>query len=271
MTNAASTLGDLQRDFAQYLLRRADEAAMLPLIKPPARTAKEQMLGVYHNAYLERLREVLARDYPALGRLVGETEFAALAYAYACAHPSQSPNIRWFGASLASYIAVNGVWEEDPAAADLARFEWSIGLAFDAPEASPLGFADLAAVPPEDWAGLGFRLHPSLQFLSLAYDAPGWWLATQGPEPDPGADKPAPLPLPDRNWAIWRGDEGVQFRKLETDESEALWAVRKGDDFTALCRVLAGEGEADAAAMRAAGLLRAWVDAGWIVGLTKAR
>lgn len=269
MIAPASALADLQRDFTQYLLRKADDAAMLPQIKPPARTAKAQMLGVYHNAYLERLREVLARDYPALARLVGETEFAALAYAYACAHPSQSPNIRWFGAGLASYIAVSGVWEEDPAAADLARFEWSLGLAFDASEAEPLGFADLAAVPPEDWAGLRFVLHPSLQFLSLAYDAPGWWQATQAADQDPDPPRPAPLPLAERNWAVWRGDEGVQFRKLETDESEALWALRKGGDFTALCLALAGNGEADQAAVRAAGLLRVWIDAGWITGFAK--
>jgi hypothetical protein len=260
-----SGLQNLQGDLSQYLLGGTDAAIVRRAVRVPPDIDPVARLDVYGNAYRERLRETLSRDYPVLLRLVGQEVFADLAYAYIDAIHSRSPNIRWYGAELASFIARQ---RGPPAAAhDMALFEWTIGLAFDAADAEPLNVADLAAVAPEAWAALRFMLHPSLQVIALQHAVTGWWLAAQ--DLDETGNLPAPPPpIGEHAWAVWRGSDGVRFRLLETDEADLLGAVGDNADFGSLCGLLAvGHGEMQAAP-RAAGLLRNWVDAGWITGLS---
>lgn len=258
----------LQREVTRYVLRDAGADALAGQTRLPPTGDKLERLDIYHNAYLERLSQVLHTDYPVLQKLLGAQDFVALAYAYACAHPSRSPNIRWFGRHLPEFLVVNGGWDEHPAVSDMARFEWSLGLAFDAADAPLLSFELLAQQPPEAWPTMRFVLHPSLQLLALAYNVVDFWRASQDLAEDaPRPPRPETLPMPARNWAVWRGPEQVQFRQLEPDESEAIWALRGAADFTALCGLLAKHRGEDQAPLRAAGLLRVWIDAGWISAL----
>jgi len=70
-------------------------------------------------------------------------------------------------------------------------------------------------------------------------------------------------------WAAWRDPHSlmVTYRALETDEALALQAARDGQTFDAICELIADCTEADEAAVRAAGLLRVWVESGWLIGL----
>lgn len=264
-------LAGLQRDFARYLLDGAGSGMLAGAVRVPPGIDAGARLGVYRFAYGDRLHETLRNDYPVLLRLVGAGRFAALAAAYAAAHPSRSPNIRWFGQVLPAFMAGDPAWRQDEAACAMAGFEWQLGLAFDAADAEPLAFDDLAAVPAADWAGLRFTLHPSLRWLALTHAVAGWWLAVRDLDDDASLP-PAPQRLPEaeRYWAVWRGSDGVRFRQIETDEAAALSAVQSGAGFGALCEGLAEHVGADDAAPRAAGLLRLWVDAGWIAGCSTA-
>jgi hypothetical protein len=260
-----TALAALQAGFADYLLQETGEAPLRPLVRVPDSVDAGRRLHVYRNAYRERLHETLRSDYPVLLRLMGGEAFATLAYACIDAHRSASPNIRWYGANLPAVAAGAAPWCDMPGLADMARFEWWLGLAFDAADIAAIDAGALADVPAEAWAGLGFLLHPSLHLLWLGHAVPDWWLAVQDRDAA-GADPPAPV-ADDGHWAIWRSAVGVRFRRLDADEADALQAVHAGDGFGALCTLLAEHvGEADAAG-RAAGLLRVWLDSGWIVGL----
>lgn len=260
-----SALVSLQAGFSGYLLQNSGEATVRPLVRVPAAVDAGRRLHVYRNAYRERLHETLRNDYPVLLRLMGPAAFADLAYACIDSHRSLLPSIRWYGASLPAVAAGDPPWRDAPMLGDMARFEWRLGLAFDAADEAALGAADLASVPPEAWGGLGFVLYPALHLLSLSHAVPDWWLAVQ--DMDDAATLP-PLPLrDDAHWAIWRSATGVRFRRLDADEAEALQAARDGESFGSLCALLAGHVGEEQAAMRAAGLLRVWLDAGWIAGL----
>jgi hypothetical protein len=43
--------------------------------------------------------------------------------------------------------------------------------------------------------------------------------------------------------------------------------LMEGADFARFCEVLADQGAGDEAALRAAALLRHWIEAGWLAGL----
>ncbi|MCW5748036.1 MAG: putative DNA-binding domain-containing protein [Alphaproteobacteria bacterium] len=239
---------------------------------------REILLGVYREAYALRLIEALQTDYPGLLALVGPDDFDTMARAYIAAHPSHHPSVRWFGRDVAAFLAATPPFSDTPAAAEMARFEWALGEAFDAADAEPLTFDDVVALPPDAWTTLRLSFVPSLRRLTLRHQVPQAWLQRDSCEPGdldvpPAVDPDNPVGRPGVEWLIWRTapDADTQFRSTEADEAWMLDAARGGMAFPDLCDGLsafapAGEETTEAwAAQRAAGLLRAWVDAGCIV------
>lgn len=262
-----SGLATLQAEFSACLLEQAAPAQVLPALRVPTGIDAATRLEVYRNAYVERLHEVLRNDYPVLLRLIGPERFAALAYAYIAAHRSTSPSIRWFGAALAGFIAAQPPRHEQAAAIAMAEFEWTIGLAFDAADAEAMCAADLSAVSATAWPALRFRLHPALHLVSLTHAVPDWWLAVQDLDAEaPLPASPTALDEATRHWAVWRSETGVRFRMLDPDEVAMLRAAGEGEVFAGFCAVVAGQVGVEVAAQRAAGLLRLWIDSGWIAG-----
>jgi len=121
-------------------------------------------------------------------------------------------------------------------------------------------------VPPEAWPMLTFTFHPALQTAVLQSDVAGFYQAVKA-EVDPDA-APAPYDVP-VTWAAWRDPESlmVTYRSLDTDEAFALEAAQAGRTFDGICEIVADHTDADEAAVRAAGLLRNWVESGWMIGL----
>jgi hypothetical protein len=143
----------------------------------------------------------------------------------------------------------------------MAAFEWAMAHAFDAADAEPIRIEHMAAVPLPAWSSLTLEFHPSVLRISLRTAAPVAWAAQNSGETpaQPGSDP--------RDWLLWRQDLDVKFRSLDQDESAALATAMTGGDFSALCENLAEHGPEDQAAYRAAGLIRAWIEAGLIVGI----
>ena len=68
-------------------------------------------------------------------------------------------------------------------------------------------------------------------------------------------------------WVLWRPALETRFRSMAADEAAALDAARGGASFPEVCEILASLLGAEAAPMRAVGLLRVWVDQGLLAGL----
>jgi hypothetical protein len=259
----------------------ADEAvrpgALRARVLDTRKASRDVLLNVYRDAYALRLIEALQTDYPGLQAMAGPDQFDAMARAYIAAHPSRHPSIRWFGRGVADFLAMTTPFSTWPGASDMARFEWALGEAFDAEDATPLTFDDVAALPVDAWASLRFTLMPSLRRLTLHHDAPQAWMRRD--DVVPGTLDVAAV-LPGVDWLLWRSapDAETQFRSMAPDEAWMIDRTCEGIVFPELCEGLgafardaAVDGEEDAvaawAAQRAAGLLRVWVDAGMVSGL----
>ncbi|MEO8006227.1 MAG: DNA-binding domain-containing protein [Betaproteobacteria bacterium] len=224
---------------------------------------REQRLAIYRDAYRLRLAEVLGTDYGNLHSYLGDDAFNELAREYLAAHPSSFRNVRWFGGKLADFLAEIPRYAAHPELAELARFEWALGRAFDAPDEASVSFEQVASVPPEAWAGLRFRPHPALRTMELRTNAVAIWKLLNNEE-DPCAAETLAAPV---TWAVWRKEHSPFFRSLEDDEAWALAATVAGSSFGELCAGLCDWIPEDQAAPRAAGLLRGWVEEGWIAEL----
>ena len=181
MSANAGSLGDLQRAFQDYLLASSE---LLP--GGGARHAEGRpmtLLDVYRDGYALRLIEALTTDYPGLMAMAGPADFDHMARAYIASHPSRHPSIRWYGKDVADFLGATPPYSRTPAAAEMARFEWALGEAFDSPDVTPVGADALMALPPEAWETLAFTPLPSLRRLTLEFDVPQAWQRREEVEP----------------------------------------------------------------------------------------
>ena len=141
--------------------------------------------------------------------------------------------------------------------AEMATFEWALGLAFDAEDAPVLSLQDLAAIPPENWADLRFQLHPSAQLLPLKWNVLSVWQALDSDESVPKFTKTKQACL------VWRQNMGSYFRTIDEAEHKALDSIIAGASFGTLCEQLF-EIKGDEAANTAAQYLAGWLNEGLI-------
>lgn len=145
---------------------------------------------------------------------------------------------------------------------DFAAMDWALRGAFDASEAPLLDPATLAALSPDDWAGLVLHLHPSAQRVRLGHAIEPAWRLLREWEPESGADQPdLPEPVPHEHLLLtWRQAGETRWRSLEPLEATLLQAVAEGAPFALLCERAAAELEdAEAAAPAVIGALQRWL------------
>ena len=251
-------LRELQEQLQTHLLfgdpRIAQHIVGTPRVNVPTR------LAIYSDAYRLRLLEALRVDFPALHTLAGDAEFECIGRAYLHAHPSGHFSIRYFGQHLAGFLRQDARWRALPVFAEMAAFEWALGLSFDAFDSPQIGVEDVAAIPPGGWAHMRLDLHPSLQRLDLLWNVPGLWKAIEEAQP-PQAPVAAGYPLA---WIIWRRDLKNFFRSASVDEACALDLLRQGESFAAMCEGLCEWIDEAQVAGQAARYLHRWVQDGLV-------
>ena len=247
-------LASLQGDFQAYVLEGRESVAKA--ISAESAQAARAGLQVYARAYELRLIEILRTDFPMLRRMAGDVVFDGLARAYIREHPSRDRNARWFARHMPAFVAARAGSLPHPAAAEMARFEWTLGLAFDASDDGFLSLDQLVAIPPAKLAAAPFRLHPSVHRIDLRWNIPAIWSAMQEDMGVPmlqAADAPVA-------WIVWRPESTSRFRALEADEQTALDAIARSGSLADACCVLEQLMHASAVPARAAQFVRRWVE-----------
>ena len=219
-----------------------------------------QGLEVYRHAVPARLLAALRDNYLVLHRAMGDEDFDALANAYLQRHPSRTPSIRWFGVHLAEFMAD---WEPlpHPALIDMARMDWALRGAFDAPDAEALhGLTGLDAATR-------FTLHPTVRLVPLEWAVEPAWRALRLAITEESSEDPE-LPEPEARAHVllaWRLGLEVRWRSLDALEADLLASVQGGADFARLGERAAaqvGEDEAPAALVQA---LQTWLAEGLLL------
>lgn len=249
-------LADIQCAFQDYVLGQGGaQPAIASAVRSQYGLGAQQRLAIYYNAYRIRMREALCEAYDKTWTYLGDELFAQLADSYLAARPSRQPNLRWYGDRFADHVAQ--ALPEYPWVAELARFEWTLGLAFDAADATPLAAADLASLAPQAWAGLALDWHPSVRLLALRWNAVALWQALGAQQTPPDAASSA-VPV---TWLVWRRGEQPHFRSLGEGEAGALARIGGGATFGAVCEQH-GDGGSEAVVPVLAGYLQQWLAQG---------
>lgn len=235
----------LQAPFQAALMN--DQVAQVGLLKPLA----EAQFAVYCNAYRARLRGALRENFEVLPLVMGDEAFDELANAYIDAHPSTHYSLRWFGHQLAVFMAEHDDWVPHPAMVDLARMEWALRTAFDAPTFETLAPDALTQVQAEDWPDLRFGLHPAVQLLDMQWAVGPVWHALRAEQDH--------VPPPDalgHHLLVWRLGLHTQWQSLDIAATTFVQSLQAGHTFGETCEALASVVGEDSAAQTAAAQLR---------------
>lgn len=264
-------LQNLQHTFQQCVLN-PDNSLSTAWISASGRAAPELQLSIYSHAYAARLKEVLANDYPAMLMAIGDEPFYQLAEEYIQNYPSQYFSLRDFGRNMADFILIRRQqnesstdlsWQDRHWLYELATFEWALGQAFDSSDDTLFSEKDMAAIVPEAWPSLKFKLHSSVQRLDFEWNTPEMWQALTDDKPKKvTASRETASP-----WLIWREQLITRFRSMQKDEQLALDTIRKGGDFNQVCEALVSLINEEDVPMHAASLLKGWISQGLISGI----
>ena len=246
-------LAQLQAGFQAYLLNSKTCAAFKSQIVADKKVGISKRLSIYANAYQLRIIEALATAYPNLKALLGDDLFNKTARAYIAAHPSTYRNMRWVGDEMAAYLTHK--LPQYPVAAEMAQFEWALGLAFDAEENPSLQLQELATIAPETWGFLRFDLQPCVQLCHFKQNTVALWQALNTQQKPPKVLKQA------ASWLVWRQDLNAHFRSLSQEELFGLQQVQRGETFGDLCAQLEKTHQ-DQASQQAAQFLLGWIEIG---------
>jgi hypothetical protein len=250
-------LAELQKDFQQYLM--GDNAAIQAEIISTEKVSASARLDVYRNAYFARLLEVFHLDYPALHTLLGDHEFMLLTRRYIDTNPSQYRSIRWFGNNLAAFLEQRTPYADNLILAEMARFEWSLTEAFDAPDEAVMSLEDMATIPFDKWPEMFFRMHVAVRKVDFTWNITQLWKAAEANESLSPEQHPQPI-----NYVIWRKNYEVQFTSLSPDEAYMLDAMITGTNFGDICEGLCEWVEPEEVAMHAASLLKRYIIDGMV-------
>jgi hypothetical protein len=252
----ASGLAALQARMQQDILHR-DGSALDAIAVPPGHRAEDRLF-VYQNAYVARLVEIMGKDYDTTWTYLGDQLFYDLARQFIAAHPSKTPNARWFSHGFPDFLAGLDLATQNPAVAELCAIERALGDAFDAADQPALSRDSLAQIMDNTGARLTF--HPSVALLRLATNSYDIFNALRADQTPPDV-----IRLQDETWVlIWRKDLTCRHMQLQPDEGAVFEMAMQGHGFEHLCEIAATIGPAERAAFRMAQHLTHWVDNGLI-------
>lgn len=259
-----SDLKQLQEDFQRAVLSNDD--SVLAELVDTSRERREVLLGVYRNAYLLRLQDVLANDYEKLALYLGDDRFADMARLFVAENPSKTSNARWFGKTLPAFLKKSPPFSNKPVIGDLAALEKALNDVFDAEDDVSLTLADLGEIAAEKWPSLVFIPHPATRRLDFPTNAHLVWSALHEGKTPPEDTPPGETV----QIIVSRADTMSTFRTMPSDEAMMWDEMSRGTAFSVLCEMLSIFGGEEAAAARPAGYLRQWIEAGMLADFKSA-
>ncbi len=252
----------LQIRFQDYLT--GDSEAIEQDIVSTEDALAEHRLGAYYNAYRIRLIDCLATDFNGLQKELGDEAFADMVLEYLQLYPSQQPSVRHVGQHMVEFLQHSQLQDRD-FLAELAEFEWTQGLCFDAADSAQIFRLDqMAEISPEAWPLLQLQFHPSLRWLDLHWNVVPYWVALDNKDTLPAKQR-AETPT---RWLLWRQQMSPHWRSLDVAEAWAVQAASEGASFADLCEGLLEWIGEEAVAVTAAGFLKQWIHDELIVAVT---
>lgn len=238
-----------QQALVQVLLQKTSAPAAPPTwAQALGAVSLPRGLQAYRGHAKALAAQTLASVFARMQAALGETEFAAMAWAFWRANPPERGDLGCWGQDLPEFLRDQpGMPAWLP---DLARLEWAAHQAEQALDAE-LDAASLQWLAELDPTQLSLRLRPGLQLLSLVGAAAARW-----PLALASSDDEHLFAL------VWRQGWRAEARVLDTDQAMFMQGLLQGQCLQeTLDQTLSAHAGFDFAAWLQAALSEAWLQA----------
>jgi hypothetical protein len=141
---------------------------------------------VYRNNVIVSLMEALEAAFPVTRKLVGHSNFKAIARRFVQAHPPSSPLMMFYGAQMPAFLRGYEPAKNIGYLPDVARMEIALRDSYHAADAVPIDPTRLGQICPEDLMSTTFSFAPAVKLLQSSWPIHAIWLFNQ----DDNAPKP---------------------------------------------------------------------------------
>jgi hypothetical protein len=224
------SLRELQQDFAGYLYDNTPTDFPVQIQSKGIDSAAR--LGIYRNNTFSGLSKALAAAYPVTERLVGADFFRYTAHEFIRAYPSRSGDLAEYGNEFPCFLNSFEPCRALVYLPDVARLEQAFNQAYRSAEHAPLALEKLAAISPEQYGLLQFRLHPSARLLKSNYPIARIWDINQS---DYNGEETVDLTSGGCNLLVYRPQLAVTIQPLMAGEYTLLSALAAGVSFADAC------------------------------------
>jgi len=171
-------LHELQSAFLRAMFAAPGAEASLLAHCQPGSISPQQGLQTYRRGIQGQRHHALEVSYPVLVQVVGMAFFRSAASIYIAQTPSRQGNLNCYGDTFGDFLSTWQPASQLPYLGDLARLEWAVQIAHDAPDAE-IRTDTWREIAPEDYGGLRLRFQPALVRFNSPWPVGDIWRAHQ--------------------------------------------------------------------------------------------
>lgn len=219
------------------------------MFAPHRELSQVEALGIYNNAYHQRLINISAELYPILFHTLGDAAYTRLWLEYLAEHPPRPGAMSLLGENLRTFASQHPQFGKLPAMLDIIELETLLIALFDRADQAVYSLADLQQLPPAQWPAASWQVRDDWALMRSDFDLEAYWAVMQrylaGAEVPPGevpfgVERASQEALVTGNfYLVRRVRHRMQFQRINAHMHCFLSAIRTGDNFADICTQLA--------------------------------
>ncbi len=241
-----------QQQFWDWITRPQDlhesSVAIDELFAPHTGLSKVEALGIYNNAFHQRLIQIASEMYPVMYNTLGQDVFAQLWLGYLSTNLPRPGAMSKMTDKLLDYVLTHEQFEALPALHDIVQVETLMIELFDRADEPIWTVERLQALPADDWAAMTWQPRHDWALLSSLFNLQQYWQLMHAhiqSGADAGSASFGVTPAdPDNahfqlHYLLRRHQHQMQFQSISQALFVFLQAIQDGLCFADICTRLA--------------------------------
>lgn len=219
------------------------------MFAPHRELSQVEALGIYNNAYHQRLINISAELYPILYHTLGEAVYTRLWLEYLAQHPPRPGPMSLLGENLHDFASRHTQFGKLPAMLDIIELETLLIALFDRADQIAFTRADLQQLTADQWPSARWPVRDDWAVMQSDFDLEKYWAAmqqwlasdhAQSGEVPFGVERAGREMLAAGNfYLVRRVQYRMQFQRINAQMHCFLCALREGNSFADICAGLA--------------------------------
>lgn len=244
---------DEQQAFWDWITRPQDlrnsSKDIREMFAPHRELDQVEALGIYNNAYHQRLINISAELYPILYHTLGDAVYTRLWLEYLAQHPPRPGPMSLLGENLHDFASEHPQFGSLPAMLDIIELETLLIALFDRADHSAYTLADLQQLPADQWPAARWPIRDDWALMRSDFDLEKYWAAMQdflasdqalAGEVPFGVERAGATAQAQGNfYLVRRVQHRMQFQRINAHMHSFLSALRAGHNFADICTELA--------------------------------